>query len=111
MTFDSINKPSHYAEGRKYETIDVIEDWQLSYRLGNCVKYLSRAGRKSENPLEDLRKAQWYLAREIKAVEESQKPYQVTYEDVLEDYAACAAQGYEWVPEPYAENYDTLKVG
>ncbi len=64
MTHDVVNNPSHYTEGRKYETIDVIEDWKLNYHLGNAVKYISRAGRKG-NRLEDLKKAQWYLTREI----------------------------------------------
>lgn len=96
MTFDSVERPAHYAEGRKYETIDVIEDWRLSYRLGNCVKYVSRAGRKDPaKTIEDLRKAQWYLNREIEALEGVKTPYAVTYEDVLEDYAACAAEGAE----------------
>jgi hypothetical protein len=96
MSHDPINSPSHYTEGRKYETIDVIEDWQLSYRLGNCVKYVSRAGRKDPaKTIEDLKKARWYLDREIATLEGEQVPYQVTYEDVLEDYAACAAEGYE----------------
>jgi hypothetical protein len=96
MSHDPINRPSHYAEGRKYETIDVIEDWQLSYRLGNCLKYVSRAGRKDPTKtIEDLKKARWYLDREIATLEGEQAPYQVTYEDVLQDYAACAAEGYE----------------
>jgi len=93
---DMVNRPSHYTEGRKYETIDVIEDWQLSYRLGNCVKYVSRAGRKDPaKTVEDLRKAQWYLSREIEALEGAKTPYSVTYEDVLQEYAACAADGAE----------------
>ena len=29
MNHDPINRPSHYAEGRKFEPIDVIEDWEL----------------------------------------------------------------------------------
>jgi hypothetical protein len=62
---DKINHPGHYAAGRKYEPIDVIEDWELGFNLGNAVKYLSRAGRK-ENALEDLKKAAWYIDREIK---------------------------------------------
>ena len=96
MSHDPINRPSHYAEGRKYETIDVIEDWQLSYRLGNCLKYVSRAGRKDPTKtIEDLKKARWYLDREIATLEGEQAPYQVTYEDVLQDYAACTADGYE----------------
>ena len=61
---DNINHPSHYAEGRKYEPIDVIEDWKLGFCLGNTVKYISRAGRKGD-ALEDLKKAAFYLNREI----------------------------------------------
>ena len=60
---DPVTKPAHYTRG-KYETIDVIEDWGLGYRLGNCVKYISRAGHKGDR-LEDLKKARWYLDREI----------------------------------------------
>lgn len=100
MTHDPINRPSHYAEGRRYEPINVIEDWKLSYRLGNVVKYVSRAGRKDPaKTVEDLKKAQWYLNREIEALEASTVPYAVTYEDVLQDYAACAAEGYEYNAE------------
>lgn len=104
MTFDPINKPSHYAEGRKYETIDVIEDWKLSYRLGNATKYISRAGRKDPaKTAEDLKKAVWYIEREIQALE-GPLPYEVTYEDVLEDHAACAVEGYEPLSEYAVED-------
>lgn len=100
MTHDPINNPAHYAEGRRYEPINVIEDWRLSYRLGNVVKYVSRAGRKDPaKTVEDLKKAQWYLSREIEALEASTVPYAVTYEDVLQEYAACAAEGYEYNAE------------
>ena len=92
MTHDPVNHPSHYTEGRKYETIDVIDDWELSYRLGNCVKYVSRAGRKND-ALEDLRKARWYLDREIKALEGAKSSYSVSYQDVLQDAAHEAANG------------------
>ena len=70
MTHDPVNRPSHYAEGRQYEPISVIEDWQLGYHLGNALKYISRAGRKSDR-LEDLKKARWYLDREISKAEGS----------------------------------------
>ena len=97
VNHDPINNPSHYAAGRKYETIDVIEDWELSYRLGNSVKYISRAGRKDPaKTIEDLKKAKWYLEREIASLEGAQTPYSFAYEDVLEDYAACAAEGYDF---------------
>ena len=69
MTFDPVSKPSHYTEGRKFETIEVIEDWGLGFCLGNAVKYISRAGRKS-NLVEDLKKARWYIDREIASLEE-----------------------------------------
>ena len=69
MSYDPVNAPSHYIEGRAYEPIDVIEDWGLDFCLGNTVKYISRAGRKNDT-LEDLKKARWYLDRRIKQLEE-----------------------------------------
>ena len=94
VNHDPIHNPSHYAAGRKYETIEVIEDWDLSYRLGNSVKYISRAGRKDPaKTVEDLKKARWYLDREIEALEGARVPYSVTYEEILEDQAAAAAAG------------------
>lgn len=63
---DEINHPSHYTAGRKFEPIDVIEDWQLGFCLGNALKYISRAGRKSGSfIITDLEKARWYLDRAI----------------------------------------------
>jgi len=86
---DMIN-PSHYRGDRKFEPIAVIEDWGLNYRLGNAVKYISRNGRKpGEDPREGLRKAIWYLEREIAALEAPSQyapPADVQYEDVLEYY-------------------------
>jgi hypothetical protein len=62
---DPVNHPAHYTDGG-IETIDYIEAKGLGYHLGNAVKYISRAGKKGTNQgLEDLRKAQWYLARAI----------------------------------------------
>lgn len=61
---DKINHPKHYCEGRKYEPIDVIEDWGLGMHAGNAVKYISRAGRKGD-AIEDLEKARWYVDRYI----------------------------------------------
>jgi hypothetical protein len=66
---DSVNHPSHYTHG-KYEPIDVIEDWDLNFCLGNTVKYIARAGHKDPaREIEDLKKAAWYLARHIKTLE------------------------------------------
>ena len=60
---DAVNHPMHYTTGG-IETIDFIEAKKLGYNLGNVVKYITRSGLKG-NQLEDLRKAQWYLSREI----------------------------------------------
>ena len=63
MTHDNVNHPSHYKMGG-IETIDFIEAKNLSYNLGNVVKYITRADYKG-NKIEDLKKAQWYLNREV----------------------------------------------
>lgn len=56
----------YYAVGRKHEPIDVIQDWDLDFCLGNVVKYISRAGRKDNtDAVEDLKKAKTYLEYEI----------------------------------------------
>ena len=61
---DLIQNPAHYTEGRMIQPIHVIEHWSLCHHLACVVKYIARAGRK--NPiLEDLRKAEWYLMREL----------------------------------------------
>lgn len=69
---DVIEKPKHYVEGRQYEPIDVINDWELDFALGNVIKYVSRAGRKHPDKLiEDLEKAIFYLNYEIKSLKDS----------------------------------------
>lgn len=68
---DDINHPSHYTQG-DIEVIDYIEDKKLGYRLGNVVKYVSRAGHK-DDAIKDLKKARWYLNREIAKREEHDK--------------------------------------
>lgn len=59
----AVDHPPHYTRGG-IETIDAIEAWGLGFHLGNAVKYISRAGHKGD-ALEDLKKARWYLDREI----------------------------------------------
>jgi hypothetical protein len=62
---DAVNHPDHYGGAdNPYEAIKVIEAWGLGFCLGNTVKYISRAGKKGSD-IEDLRKAAWYLDREI----------------------------------------------
>jgi len=67
---DMVQHPAHYTDG-EIEVWDYILDKQLSYCSGNVVKYISRAGKKDKSKhIEDLEKAQAYLAREIKRVKE-----------------------------------------
>ena len=59
----TIDHPQHYNHGT-IEVIDAIEAWGLGFNLGNAVKYLARADHKGA-PVEDLRKALWYIQREL----------------------------------------------
>lgn len=68
---DNVNHPAHYTFG-KIEVIDFIEQQHLGFHLGNSVKYISRAGRKDPaKTIEDLKKAAWYLNRQIERLEMS----------------------------------------
>ena len=67
---DPVNQPDHYVAGRKYEPIDVMEDWGLinNFYLASAFKYIARCGRKG-SAAEDLKKAVFYLNREIQRLE------------------------------------------
>jgi hypothetical protein len=69
IEYDPVDKPKHYNFG-KFEVIEVIEDWDPGYHLGNVIKYVARAKHKGKY-LEDLKKAQWYLNRAIEAASQS----------------------------------------
>jgi hypothetical protein len=66
---DTVNHPPHYnAHPAGVECIDVVE--HMTFNTGNAIKYLWRAGLKGD-ALEDLRKARWYVEREISRLERS----------------------------------------
>ena len=71
---DKINhiEPSHYTD-MKISPIEYIEaNPHLTWSLSNCIKYISRAGLKANNPkTQDLKKALWYLQHEIDRLEKS----------------------------------------
>lgn len=68
---EMVNHPSHYNDG-KIEVIDFIEDKNLNFHRGNAVKYIARAGKKDKaKEVDDLKKAQWYIEREIKILEKN----------------------------------------
>ena len=77
---DLINHPAYYAEGwsNGAEVIDITEN--LSFNRGNAVKYVARAGKKGSE-LEDLKKARWYIDREIDRLED--KSFDKLIEDLL----------------------------
>lgn len=60
---DLVNNPAHY-KGKKFESIDIIEDFELNFCLGNAIKYVLRCNKKG-NKKQDLEKAIWYLKREV----------------------------------------------
>ena len=83
---ENVDHPAHYGGADNvYEAVKVIEAWSLNFNLGNCVKYICRAGKKitiqivypsdplplQTGRLEDLKKARWYLDREIQKLEQS----------------------------------------
>lgn len=61
---DPVNHPSHYTEHASgVECIQITE--HMNFCLGNAVKYIWRAGLKNDNAIEDLKKARWYVDREL----------------------------------------------
>ncbi len=78
---EKVNHPSHYGGAdNPYEAIKVIEAWNLNFNLGNTIKYISRHDKKGRQSLDDkrsmqqcavddLKKAMWYLNREIENLE------------------------------------------
>jgi hypothetical protein len=63
---DLVSHPAHYTSG-KIEVIDFIEDKKLGYHLGNACKYICRCQLKNggKDKVQDLRKAIWYIERQI----------------------------------------------
>ena len=63
---DEVNHPEHYGGDVTYEPIKFISFWRMTFNLGNCVKYIVRAGRKDRDKMiVDLEKAKFYLDYEI----------------------------------------------
>jgi len=74
--YEQISHPQHYGGAdNPYEAIKVIEAWGLGFCLGNTVKYISRAGQKPDaDTVTDLKKARWYLDREITRLSKTESP-------------------------------------
>ena len=62
---DMVNHPPHYQTADGLEAIDVIKAYfKENYNLGQVFKYIARCGKKND-AIEDLKKARWYLDKEI----------------------------------------------
>ena len=69
---DPVNHPKHYTEHPSgVECIEITE--YMNFCVGNAIKYLWRAGLKGEQ-IEDLRKARWYIDREIARLLDDKEP-------------------------------------
>ena len=69
---DSVDHPEHYSKSY-IEAIDLIEAWHLDFHEGNIIKYIAR-WKYGPKPLEDLKKARWYLDRKIEWMEKNSSP-------------------------------------
>lgn len=76
----NVQHPIYYGGADDpYEAIKVIEAWNLGFHLGNTVKYISRAGKKDGNSsTQDLKKALFYLNREIELLEKQNQVIDVS---------------------------------
>lgn len=69
---DPVNHPDHYTWlPTGIECIDIVE--HMTFNRGNVVKYVLRSGKKGD-AVEDLKKARWYLDREIHLLKPKVEP-------------------------------------
>jgi hypothetical protein len=91
---DSVNHPSHYNQYKGLEIIQLTE--QMNFNRGNAVKYIARAGFKApEKELEDLKKARWYVDREIGRLEGSSSGRATEQVEKLKEFIAQDASDSE----------------
>jgi|SRR3972149_5696267 len=89
-TDDPIN-PSHYKQG-KIEVIDFLDDQNLNFRLSSAIKYICRSPYKGTQ-VEDLRKAIWYLNREIEYLnDKNQLKYSIKKDDWKYTYGSVVPE-------------------
>ena len=63
---NTVDHPDYYGgEDNPYEAIKIIEAYDLNFSLGNVIKYVLRAGKKSDSAIEDLEKAARYIQFQI----------------------------------------------
>ena len=109
-----IEHPDYYGgENNTYEAIKVIEAWELNFCMGNVIKYIARAGKKTEDRIMDLKKAQFYLQHEIDRMESNtpdtclpiakpdDKPSLTILSDSQSGRAYAGIDSHETVFQPY----------
>lgn len=69
MMSDAVSHPAHYTKG-KIECLDFILDQDFGYLAGQVIKYMTRY-RHKQKPVEDLKKARFYLDRLITELEQN----------------------------------------
>jgi hypothetical protein len=66
---NELTRPAHYGgEQNQFEPIKIIEALNLDFHIGNAIKYILRAGKKTKDPVQDLEKAIWYLSRKLENI-------------------------------------------
>ena len=81
--------PEYYKNEKKYDVIDIANDYKLNFNRGSALKYICRAGKK-DNEIQDLKKAIDFLQREVKSLE---------FEKVLENLDKIANKEIDNDPE------------
>lgn len=74
MKNDNVNHPSHYTSHPSGVECITVTEW-FNFNIGNAMKYLWRSGLKGST-LDDLKKARWYVDREIQRLEPKPEPLQ-----------------------------------
>jgi hypothetical protein len=69
---EMVNHPDHYQGSGGMEVIDIIENYDLGFSLGNAIKYILRSNKKG-SAKQDLKKAIWYINREISNLVEEEE--------------------------------------
>jgi hypothetical protein len=109
----NVEHPPHYkAHPSGVECIQITE--HMSFCLGNAMKYIWRAGLKTDDPVHDLSKAVWYINREISKIEKNQEErvrelvrYEYTESNRSSEWdSPCFKEGSLQYPE-YSIQYST----
>jgi hypothetical protein len=86
MEKELVDHPAHYTS-TKYEHVVVAESWNLGYHLSSSSKYVLRRDLKDKSAtLTDLKKAMWYLDREIALVKGETPRLIVSPKDVSDEW-------------------------